>query len=107
MVTGWQSDRVRLPRARPQRYFCDRGGGGEETQVVDSLQVGNWGYWALAKSGIYYVDSSVKPRPAIKFVDLRTSRTSTIATVRNTTAWEPALAIAPDESALLYVQLDD
>ena len=82
-------------------------GGGEETQVVDSLQVGNWGYWALNKSGIYYVDSSVKPRPAIKFVDLRTSRTSTIATVRNTTAWEPALAIAPDESVLLYVQLDN
>src|SRR4051794_20970275 len=44
--------------------------GGEETEIVASLEAGYWGYWALAESGIFYLDAA--ETPGMNFFDFTT-----------------------------------
>ena len=80
--------------------------GGEETAVLD-LPPHLWGYWALVKDGIYFVDVEVSPRPAVRFVSFDTGRVSHVMDLEEKpiARW-PGMAISPDGSWILYTQAD-
>ncbi len=79
--------------------------GGEEIEVISSLEAGYWGYWAVVEDGIYYLDATVKP--GINFFDLATHRITRVFDLENRPAREaPGLAISPDKKTILYAQLD-
>ena len=80
--------------------------GGEEVEVIGSLEAGLWGYWALVDPGIYYLSSTSKPE--IAFLDLATRRSTKIFAMDNPPAREaPGLGVSPDGRTVLYTQLDD
>jgi Tol biopolymer transport system component len=77
--------------------------GGEESEVVGMPQIGFWGYWALVKDGIYYLDSTREP--SINFLNLSTHRTNRVFKLENGPVQQaPGLAISPDGSSILYTQ---
>jgi Tol biopolymer transport system component/DNA-binding winged helix-turn-helix (wHTH) protein len=79
--------------------------GGEETEIISSLEAGYWGYWVVVENGIYYLDTTAKPR--INFFDLGTHRITRVFDLENRPAREaPGLAISPDKKTILYTQLD-
>jgi Tol biopolymer transport system component/DNA-binding winged helix-turn-helix (wHTH) protein len=79
--------------------------GGEETEVVGSLDAGYWGYWALAENGIYYLDTAATP--GMNFFDFATRRTTRVFGFESHPAREtPGIAVSPDGKTILYTQLD-
>jgi hypothetical protein len=79
--------------------------GGEEIEVISSLEAGYWGYWAVVENGIYYLETTTKPR--INFFDTATHRITRVFDLENRPAREaPGLAISPDKKTILYTQLD-
>jgi Tol biopolymer transport system component/DNA-binding winged helix-turn-helix (wHTH) protein len=79
--------------------------GGEEIEVISSLEPGYWGYWAVVDDGIYYLDTTAKP--GIAFFNLTTHRSTRAFDLENRPAREaPGLAISSDKRTILYTQLD-
>jgi Tol biopolymer transport system component/DNA-binding winged helix-turn-helix (wHTH) protein len=79
--------------------------GGEEVELISSLEAGYWGYWAVVENGIYYLDTTTKP--GIAFFDTTTHRTTRLFDLENHPAREdPGLAVSPDKKTILYTQLD-
>jgi Tol biopolymer transport system component len=79
--------------------------GGEEVQVISSLEAGYWGYWAVVENGIYYLDTTTKP--AIAFLDITTNRITPVFDLENGPVEDaPGLAVSPDKKTILYTQLD-
>ncbi|HXE89857.1 MAG TPA: LpqB family beta-propeller domain-containing protein [Terriglobales bacterium] len=89
--------------------------GGEEVPVMDDPPAGFWGYWALARDGIYYIRPAGRPRngylgkglrPLIEFRSFAGGRRREIARPEKDPYYgAPGLTVAPDGSALLYVQV--
>jgi Tol biopolymer transport system component len=79
--------------------------GGEESEIISSLEPGYWGYWAVVENGIYYLDT--KAKPGIDFFDFSTHRTTRVFDLENRPALgAPGLAVSPDRKSILYTQLD-
>jgi Tol biopolymer transport system component/DNA-binding winged helix-turn-helix (wHTH) protein len=79
--------------------------GGEEIEVISSLEAGYWGYWAVVDDGIYYLDT--KAKPGIAFFNLTTHRTTRVFDLENRPARKaPGLAVSSDNRTILYTQLD-
>ena len=79
--------------------------GGEETELISSLEAGYWGYWAVAENGIYYLD--VIAKPGINFFDIATHRTTRVFDLESRPAREaPGLAVSSDKGTILYTQVD-
>jgi Tol biopolymer transport system component len=81
--------------------------GGAEVRVLESVR---FGYWAVARQGIYFVDFNVPagaPRP-VKFFHFLSRQVTQVGTVENTVSWTntPGFAISPDSRWLLYVSLE-
>jgi hypothetical protein len=75
--------------------------GGEETQVLDRGQVGQW---ALLKDGICYIDHSL---PGIQFWDLATGKSSPVWPFTNEIPLHAdSFDASPDGRWVLYVQND-
>jgi hypothetical protein len=47
--------------------------GGHEAPVLDFPKGSFWGYWALVKTGIYYVNTETGAEPALQFPGLPTN----------------------------------
>jgi Tol biopolymer transport system component/DNA-binding winged helix-turn-helix (wHTH) protein len=81
--------------------------GGEEVEVISSLEAGYWGYWAVVDNGIYYLDLETTTKPAIAFFNLTTHRTTRVFDLENRPAEQaPGLAVSRDRMTILYTQLD-
>src|SRR6266496_1704203 len=79
--------------------------GGEETEVIDSLAAGYWGYWGIVENGIYYLDTTAKP--GIVFFDFTTHRATRVFDLESRPAREATgIAVSPDGGTILYTQLD-
>jgi len=79
--------------------------GGEETEVIPTLEPDYWGYWGIAENGIYYLDTSL--RPAIAFYDFASQRTKRVFELENRASREaPGLAVSANGRTILYTQLD-
>jgi Tol biopolymer transport system component len=79
--------------------------GGEETPVLEQLDAGYWGYWAVVQDGIYFYDASTK---AIEFFSFATHKTTEIAKPEKPPLqYNPGLAVSPDGHWLLYAQVDE
>ena len=79
--------------------------GGDETEVIASLEPGYWGYWGLVENGIYYLDTTAKP--GIAFFNFATHRTTRMFDLENRPAREATgLAVSHDGRTILYTQLD-
>jgi Tol biopolymer transport system component/DNA-binding winged helix-turn-helix (wHTH) protein len=79
--------------------------GGEEVEIISSLEAGYWGYWAVVDNGIYYLDTTAKP--GIAFFNITTHRTTRVFDLENRPAREaPGLAVSSDKGTILYTQLD-
>ncbi len=81
--------------------------GGEETLVLDLLQPGLWGYWAVSEQGIYFLNAEAEPRPAIEFYRFATRRTTHVFVPEKDPFYgDPGLALSPDGRWILYAQVD-
>jgi hypothetical protein len=79
--------------------------GGEEVEVISSLEAGYWGYWAVVDNGIYYLDTTTKP--GIAFFNFTTHRATQVFDLENRPAREaPGLAVSSDKGTILYTQVD-
>jgi Tol biopolymer transport system component/DNA-binding winged helix-turn-helix (wHTH) protein len=79
--------------------------GGEEIEVVPSLEAGYWGYWALVQDGIYYLD--VSEPPGIALYSFATRRSSRVFDLESRPVlYIPGLGVSPDGKAILYTQIE-
>jgi Tol biopolymer transport system component len=79
--------------------------GGDERRVHDLPPTGFWGYWDIGRRGLYFVNPTAKPRPAIELFDLATRRVTRIAELETPPVqWTPALSVSRDERSILYTQ---
>lgn len=81
--------------------------GGEEVEIIGSLEPGYWGYWAVTKGGIYFLETAKGTNPGFVFFDLATHHTKRLFNLENPPAREaPGLAVSPDGRSILYSQID-
>ena len=81
--------------------------GGEESLVLDQLEPGFWGNWAMLDQGIYFVSLDAKRNPTIKFFNIATGRVTQVAAPKKLPyPGNPGLAVSPDGRWLLYAQVD-
>jgi Tol biopolymer transport system component/DNA-binding winged helix-turn-helix (wHTH) protein len=79
--------------------------GGEEIELIDRLEGGYWGYWAVVEDGIYYLDR--REKPGIAFFNIATHHTTRVFDLENRPAREaPGLAVSPDRQTILYTQIN-
>jgi dipeptidyl aminopeptidase/acylaminoacyl peptidase len=80
--------------------------GGEEVEIISSLEAGYRGYWAVVENGIYYLDTTAKP--GIAFFDFKTHRRTRVFDLENRPAREaPGLAVSSDKKTILFTQRDE
>jgi len=80
--------------------------GGEEIELISSLEAGYWGYWAVVENGIYYLDTTTT-KPGIAFFDITIHRTTRVFDLENRPAIQaPGLAVSSSKGTILYTQLD-
>jgi hypothetical protein len=82
---------------------------GKAERVLTGLQEGDRGNWAIGKSGIYFVLRREATRDAaVLYRDFERDTTRTIYILSKPPLWQGpgGLAIAPDASVVLFVQLD-
>ncbi|MBZ5653041.1 MAG: winged helix-turn-helix domain-containing protein [Acidobacteriia bacterium] len=85
--------------------WCIPTSGGEEIEVISSLEPGYWGYWAVVENGIYYLDTT--PKTGINFFDIATHRITRVFDLESAPARRaPGLAVSSDKRTILYTQLD-
>ena len=81
--------------------------GGEEALVLDFPKASFWGYWALVETGIYFVDTEVRPQPALQFLSFAERRVVQVATLdRKPVPFVSGIAVSPDAKRILYTQED-
>jgi dipeptidyl aminopeptidase/acylaminoacyl peptidase len=81
--------------------------GGADVRILGSVR---FGYWAVVRGGIYFIDFDVAadaPRP-LRFFDFQSRQVSQIGAVEKTVAWTntPGFAVSPDGRWLLYTSLE-
>lgn len=79
--------------------------GGEETQVFDSMGLGDWSRWTLSEKGIYFLRTT-KPDPYIGFFKFASHKVTRLSQLDRNLQYRPGLAVSPDDRWLLYTQVD-
>jgi len=80
--------------------------GGEEVEIIPSLEAGHWGYWAVVENGIYYLDTTTT-KPGIAFFNTTSHYTTRVFDLENRPAIQaPGLTVSSNKGAILYTQLD-
>ncbi len=82
-------------------------GGGEETQVLESVRVPNF---SVTPQGIYFIQAPNQDIPdssySTRFFDFGTERVETITSMPPSVSVWGGLSISPDGRFMLYSQLD-
>jgi Tol biopolymer transport system component len=93
----------------PQIWKMPSTGGTEEPVVSVGDPKGDccvW-FWQVTKEGIYFLDNTAKPFPAIKFFSFAGRKTSVLAQLKKTAFGGPGLSVSADRRLVLYSQIDD
>ena len=69
-------------------------------------QPGKWFDWALAPTGIYYLNESAEPNGTIEFFDFASHQTNPILNLEKQAPDIGGLAISPDYRSVLYGQIE-
>jgi Tol biopolymer transport system component len=79
--------------------------GGEETLVLDQVQLG---HWAVAQTGIYFMKPPPVARPALELYRFESGEVSQVVALEKDArpGGGPTLTVSPDERWLLRVQED-
>jgi hypothetical protein len=78
-----------------------------EAPVLDFPKGSFCGYWALPKTGIYFVNTETRPQPALQFLRFAENRVVHVAELdRRPVPFVQGLAVSPDERWFLYTQED-
>jgi hypothetical protein len=98
---------TRVPEVGPGLWAVPSNGGAE-VKILDSVR---FGYWAVSRTGIYFVDFDVPnraPRP-LKFLSFLSGGVTQVGTLEKTVAWTntPGFAVSPDGRWLLYSSLEN
>jgi eukaryotic-like serine/threonine-protein kinase len=79
--------------------------GGAEERVLEMPQC--WGYWALARQGVFFLDSAAKPSPEIRLLRYGARNSVHVWWMASGPACgESGLTATPDGSSLVYLQAD-
>jgi Tol biopolymer transport system component/DNA-binding winged helix-turn-helix (wHTH) protein len=82
-------------------------GGAESLVLRGRPQVLYWGFWALTKPGIYFLNSDAKPRAQVEFYDFATRRIWAVLSIeKNVPYGQPSLSASADGKTVFYSQLD-
>jgi Tol biopolymer transport system component/DNA-binding winged helix-turn-helix (wHTH) protein len=76
--------------------------GGPEMRVLDKPNGTEWFNWALARDGIYFLDSTAEPKTTVDFFDVANRKVRQIWALDKPWGW--GLALSPDEESVLFVQ---
>jgi Tol biopolymer transport system component len=97
---------TKVPEIGPGLWSVPAGGGSED-RVLESVR---FGYWAVARNGIYFIDFDVPSEAArpVRFFNFHSRQVRQVGTVENTVSWSntPGFAISPDSRWLLYSSLE-
>jgi Tol biopolymer transport system component len=77
--------------------------GGQESRVLDQPSGRSWYNWALAKNGIYFLNTR-SSNTTIDFFEFANHRITHIYTLNKPTGW--GLAVAPDGNSIIYVEAE-
>ena len=78
--------------------------GGEEVEVISSLEADYWGYWAVVEGGIYYLNATTKP--GIVFFDFTTHRSTRLFDVDRPAGETRAWLSRRMKRTILYQNVD-
>ena len=82
-------------------------GGTESLVVADKPQASYWGYWAVTKAGLYFLDVEAEPKSAIEFYDFATRRISPVLTVdKQLGRGQPSFSASMDGKTIYFAQMD-
>jgi Tol biopolymer transport system component len=91
--------------ARPDGIWRVPADGGEETLVLGGIPDADFGHWAAANGGLYFLATNAA-RPMLEFLDLKTRRISPVMPVEK--PWDvSALAVSPDGRSIFFDQMDE
>ncbi len=79
--------------------------GGEETEVIGSLEPGYWGYWAIVESGIYYLDTTGETWNCLLRLHYP-SHDEGLRLGEPPCSRSDGMGVSPDGRTILYTQLD-
>lgn len=80
--------------------------GGEAHHVTDALHFGYWGEFAVTENGLYLVDSSADPGPALMYYSFRTRQLKQILNLNGpakAVPWSANLGVSRDGRTVLVV----
>jgi Tol biopolymer transport system component/DNA-binding winged helix-turn-helix (wHTH) protein len=78
--------------------------GGEETRLLAQPAGFAWFDWALAPTGIYFLNASAEPNGRIEFFDFASHATIPVFPLQTPFYRPKGLALSPDGSSLLFTQ---
>ena len=80
--------------------------GGPEILVLDQAGAGEWGQWALAENGIYFVNPKTEAGYAVELFSFATQTTTRVVALGKVDEFFSGLAISPDGRQILYTKQD-
>jgi Tol biopolymer transport system component/DNA-binding winged helix-turn-helix (wHTH) protein len=92
-------------------YYCkyEQGGvwrmplaGGEETQVLNTVEGASWPNWALTSEGIYYLNFDGFPHVSLDFFDFASRKSLPIWRLEKEPGW--GLSVSRDGRSIVYVK---
>jgi Tol biopolymer transport system component/predicted Ser/Thr protein kinase len=80
---------------------------GEERPVISDFKVGFWGYWAVARRGIYFLAPLPSRQAGVNFYRFDDRSIETIAVLPKEPPFgDSGFAVSSDERQVLYTQVD-
>ncbi len=80
--------------------------GGEEVLVLRQPGAGNWGQWALANDGIYFINLKADAGQSVELFSFATQNTTRVVVLGKIDEFVSGLAVSPDGHHILYTQQD-
>jgi len=81
--------------------------GGEESEIVQELKEGYWGYWMPGENGIYFIDLRPSSRAGVEFFRFATRRIEQLGTLDKEPPFGDAgFSVSRDGRWILYTQVD-